>query len=187
VPANDDDIVVLSDIDEIIDPRYWEEIEFAARKHGIVTLGLHLTFYFFNLYSSDWPGPPDYTYRVYVMTGKYFNQMRTTSDQLRKLGEAGRLQASVHRLPGKMGFHHSWLGDDQFVVSKLNSYSHSTADHISEIYREDGSVNLEAIKRILKRRVSLFGSGHQLMVDDKIPLLQTVQALRTEGYSEFFA
>jgi hypothetical protein len=186
VRANDDDIVVLSDIDEVIDPKAWPEIESAAREHGIVTLGLHLTFYFFNLFVSAWPGPPDYTYRVFVMTGKYFNNMKMTSDKLRKLGEAGKLVSSVFRLPGKMGFHHSWLGDENFVLNKLQSYSHSPADHAREIYQEDGSVNYASLGEILKQRDSLFGREHKLIVNNEIPLLKSVEDLRGSNFKQFF-
>ncbi len=54
----DDDYVILGDIDEILDSRQWEEIVFYTNRHGIVTVGLHHTMYFVNLFATTSIGDP---------------------------------------------------------------------------------------------------------------------------------
>lgn len=187
VKAGDQDIVVLSDIDEIIDRRYWPEVIWSARKHGIVTVGLHFTLYYFNLFSTSTlgDGPDDYSYKVFAMTGKVFNELHLSSDRLRKLGESGKLLNSVHRISGIQGFHHSWLGDSEFVRNKLLSYSHGRSDHVEELYSDDGSIRHEYLKYLLTNNISVFGN-HTLRVSQDISQLSSVEALRKTELSRFF-
>ena len=182
-----DDIVVLSDVDEIIDGRHWPEIIDEVKKHGIVTIGLHYTLYYFNLFSDNFAGPPDFSYKVFAMTGQRFNEMKISSDRLRKLGEAGRLKDTVHRIPGIMGFHHSWLGDTDFIKAKLLSYSHDKKDHDSSLYSPDGSIDKERIDNLLLDKRSLFGEVNQLQIRNDIPQLRTVELQRHGSLSRFFA
>jgi hypothetical protein len=183
----DDDVVVLSDVDEIIDQRYWPEILDQVRRHGIVTIGMHFTLYYFNLFSDRFVGPPDFSYKVYVMTGKHFKNMTISSDKLRKLGESGRLSNVVFRIPGIQGFHHSWLGDVEFIQRKLRAYSHGKGDHDGELYLPDGSINQETIRTLLLNRESIFGSSHKLQIRDDISMLQSVESERREELAQFFA
>lgn len=39
----DDDILILSDVDEIIDSRYADQIISAVQKYDVVTIGIHFT------------------------------------------------------------------------------------------------------------------------------------------------
>jgi hypothetical protein len=183
----DRDLVVLSDIDEIIDSRHWPQVIHEAKKHGIVTIGLHFTLYYFNLFSDNFAGPPDYSYRVFAMTGQRFNEMKISSDRLRKLGEAGRLKDTVHRIPGVMGFHHSWLGDTDFIKAKLLSYSHDRKDHDAGLYSPDGSIAKERIDNLLLDKKSVFGEVHQLQIRNDIPQLHTVELQRYGSLLRFFA
>lgn len=73
---SDDDIVILSDIDEIIDSRYLDEIIHEVRKRGIVTIKLCFTLFYLNLVSTNWGGAP-ISYRLFIMT-KYFKKMSIT-------------------------------------------------------------------------------------------------------------
>ena len=49
-PFNDDDILILSDIDEIIDSRFSKEIIDEVEKRGIVTVKFHYSVFYFNLF-----------------------------------------------------------------------------------------------------------------------------------------
>ena len=119
IRPDDSDIVILSDIDEILDYKRIDEVIDKVKQHQIVTVRLHFTLFYFNLFSKNWSGAPDYSYRVFVMTGKYFNELKISSDKLRKLGESGALINQIYCLDGFSGFHHSWLGDRDFVVKKI--------------------------------------------------------------------
>jgi molecular chaperone DnaK len=84
-----------SDIDEIIDSRFSEELIRYVNKYGITTIKLHYTLYYFNLFSKNWVGPPDYSYRVFLMSGEYFKRNSVNSNLLRKAGERGDLVETV--------------------------------------------------------------------------------------------
>lgn len=185
VDPEDNDLVVLSDVDEIIDPRCSDRIIDQVRQHGIVTVGLHFSLYFFNLVSENWPGPPDYAYRVFVMTGKRFRSLGMTSDQLRKAGEHGRLLNTVHRVAGISGFHHSWLGDSAFIASKLTAYSHTPEQHAEGLFRNDGTVEMQQLAALLQSSASVFGPTHRLRKRDDLEFLASVEGQR-EQLTEYF-
>ena len=166
--VDDRDIVILGDVDEIIDARHADEVIDTARKHGIVSLRLHHTLFYLNLYSTNWhevwPGsPPDYAYRVFVMTGRHFRTMRRTSDRLRKLGEWGRLSGQIHLMDGFRGFHHSWLGDAQAALDKLESYAHALSDHRPELAGAQGGIDTARLRQFIEAGESIF-PGNRLEI-----------------------
>ena len=88
------DIVILADIDEIVDHTLAQELIDLARKHGVVSVELHHTMFYLNLFSQNWHelwdgAPENYAYRLFVMTGEHFNTMKYTSNSLRRDGEWG--------------------------------------------------------------------------------------------------
>jgi hypothetical protein len=173
----DDNIVVLSDIDEIIDSRLADQLLLEVQKRKIITVRLHLTMYYFNLFSRNWSGPADYSYRVFLLTGKRLREhWRMDSDRLRKQGEHGQLYSTVYCADGFAGFHHSWLGDEESVSQKLNAYAHTQFRELD---------NAEYIRRCIRERRSIYPEGHELCVDDTIPLLETVEALSFETPEHF--
>lgn len=168
--VDESDIIILSDVDEIVDSRRAEELIDAAKKHGVVSVRLHHTLFYLNLYSTNWhevwPGsPPDYAYRAFVMTGAHFCSMRRSSDRLRKLGEWGKLENEVPLLDGFAGFHHSWLGDEKAAIDKLQSYSHSFSDHNASLINPNGSVNAQEIREAMQAGRSIF-PGNTLELRD---------------------
>ena len=55
--VGDEDIVILSDVDEIIDSRFSDQIVNEVKKRGIITVRLHFTLFYLNLFSKNWGGP----------------------------------------------------------------------------------------------------------------------------------
>lgn len=181
----DDDIVILSDIDEIIDSRLADKIITQTKKHGIITIKLRFTMFYFNLFSKNWGGPPDYSFRTFIMTGRYFKTMDVTSDQLRKMGEHGRLMSTVYCLEGYGGFHHSWLGDAALVASKLKAYSHPAADHDPQLFLSNGAVNLDYVKWCILNKKSLFPQ-HELYIDNDANFLESIVEAKETKLSGLF-
>lgn len=182
----DDDILVLTDIDEIIDSRYSQEIIDAVEKYNAVTIRIHFSNFYFNLFNPDWPGPEGYSYRIVAIKGKYMREkFYGDSDYLRKMGEAGKLNDSVKLLDGFKGFHHSWLGNLDFVKKKLQSYAHSLEEHSSSILNENGEIDLDSLRRHIESGKTIFGGGTMLSKDDTVELLPEVEQLRSK-YPEFF-
>ena len=56
-----DDILILSDIDEIIDPTYKNYIIDNVNRNGIITIKLIFTMFYFNLVVKNWGGPAGYS------------------------------------------------------------------------------------------------------------------------------
>jgi Glycosyltransferase family 17 len=182
---SDSDIIILSDIDEIIDSRLADRIVHEVKKRGMVTVKFHFSLFFFNLFSRNWPGPPDYSYRTFVMTGKRFRELTLTSDQLRKAGEHGELQKEVHCIEEIAGFHHSWLGNEDFIAEKLRAYAHAPEDHGKGLFDGD-AVNMDYLRECIAQKKSIFGPEHELYVDNDKEFLRSVTRLRDTEYKKFF-
>lgn len=182
--VDDSDIVILSDIDEIIDARFADEVIEKAKRHGIVSIEMHHTLFYLNLFSTNWqevwPGSPgNYAYRVFVMTGKHFRAMKEKSDPLRRRGEWNRLQQDVHLIKGFKGFHHSWLGDEDAALEKLNSYAHSVSEHRPEMANEDGEVTRETLAKFIRTGKSIFpGNRLEIRTFAEVAPLECVAANR---------
>lgn len=179
-----DDIVILSDIDEIIDSNYADRLISEVKKRSIITVKLHFTCFYFDLYLKNRGGPDGFGYRVYIMTGDYFNQMKVTSDQLRKKGERSELFKDVYCVEDvKVGFHHSWLGDVDQIQWKLILYAHGPEDHDGLLF-SNGKVNTDRIKECIKNKKSLYGPGPELYIDSSIKLMESVELIRKK-YNQF--
>ena len=162
----DDDILIFSDIDEIINFHYADKIIDEVQKRGIITVKLYFTVFYFNLFSMNWGGPPDYSYRVFAAKGKVFRKIWNCDyDTLRKMGERSRLLDTVYCLPEIAGFHHSWIGDEQYISQKLKAYTHT--EH--RIYDDRNYIS-----QCLKEGKSIF-PGHNLEVRNDIKLLNTIE------------
>lgn len=177
IQPEDDDIIILSDIDEILNPDMKDELISACREHGIITVKLRFSMFYFNLFSLNWAGPADYSYRLFIMTGKYFKENKIRCDKLRKMGENHKLEDTVWCYPEFAGWHHSWLGDENFVMNKLNSYSH--------IKEHDGFNSIEAVQKSLERGVSLFPE-HKLEKNNDVKLLPYIESNRDGRFKKYF-
>jgi hypothetical protein len=172
---DDDDIIILSDIDEIIDPRKIDIIIDAVNKYKIITIKMYFSLLYFNLFSTSWSGPEDYSYRMFIMKGSEFRKRNFDYDTLRKLGERSQLINEIYCIPEICGFHHSWIGNLEAIKSKLVSYAH--VEHLN--------LNDDAyIQNCLKEGRSLF-RNHELIVNDSIPLLDEIEQNRNQ-YKQFF-
>ena len=169
VEPKDNDYVILCDFDELLDMRYLPQIIQEVNKRGIITCKLRFTMFYFNLFVENWGGPSDYSYRMFIMTGKYFNNMKMTSDELRKKGERKQLLDDIYCIDEFCGFHHSWLGDAAMVLNKMGAYAHSFGEHL-------GSTE-EYIAECIRKREAFF-DGVMLKADSQVKLLPEVEKLR---------
>ena len=55
---DDGDIVILSDVDEMILNEYFDELVKLTLEKQIITIKLYFTMFYFNLYSTNWGGHP---------------------------------------------------------------------------------------------------------------------------------
>lgn len=171
IKPKDDDYVILCDIDEVLDMRFLDDIIHAVNKHGIVTCKLRHTLFYFNLFVEGWGGSADYSYRMFIMTGNYFNNMNISSDELRKRGEQGQILNEIYCVDDFCGFHHSWLGDAKAAMDKMGAYAHSAEEHLgsSEDYIAECIANGKA-----------FFEGIKLVAYPEVALLPEVEKMRIE-------
>ncbi|MCH4242407.1 MAG: hypothetical protein LKF81_10990 [Prevotella sp.] len=177
---SDEDILVLSDVDEIIDSNYADEIVENVRKKGVVTIELYFTVFYFNLWCPKFSGPKYYSYRIFIIKGAIMRKrFHNDSDYLRKLGERGLLTNKVECLHGIKGFHHSWLGDENFVVNKFNSFAHNMGDGFDGISDKNGQLSIAKLKEHLHKGKSIFKNAPLILKDD-MPFIQGVNKLKIE-------
>jgi hypothetical protein len=162
--VSDEDIVILSDIDEVIDSKFAQRIIDEVKKRDVITIKLHFTLFYFNLYSTNWGGPADYSYRVFVVKGKVLKKWNFDYDSIRKAGERSELINQIYCIPEVCGFHHSWVGDKNLISEKLTSYAHTEHKFLNDS---------DYIQKSLTDRVSIF-PGHELATDDTIKLLDSI-------------
>ncbi len=125
---SDDDIVILSDLDEIIDSRFADRIIEETKKHQALTAKLHYTSFYLNLFLESNHGAPNCSYRLFVMTGRYFKSMPFTSDFLRKKGIAEAMYDVLPCLDFFAGFHHSWVDHLNNGLPKLKAFDANVKD-----------------------------------------------------------
>jgi hypothetical protein len=168
----DDDILVFSDSDEIIDSRIADQLISEVKKRDIITVRLHHTFFYFNLFCKrmDSHVVPDWSYRVVLLKGRVFRRVwKSDTDWLRKQSERGHLIGQVFCPEGYHGFHHTFLGDKNCVSQKLAAYAHTELSHLN---------TREYIETCIREKRSIYGQS--LDIDNGIPLLSSVEALRSE-------
>jgi hypothetical protein len=126
--VSDEDIVILSDVDEVLDSRYAERLIQEVKKHDIITVKLHYSVFYLNLFTASNHGMPDFAFRLFLVSGRYFKTMPFTSDYLRKRGIEGGFLDEIYCPEEPMGFHHSWLDPDEHAFAKLQAFHKNVQD-----------------------------------------------------------
>lgn len=174
--VHDNDIIIISDLDEILDFTFFDEIKYYLIKKEIITVKLYHTMYYFNLFEfNKINGPQKWSYRVFVMLGSYFKKI-SSIEKLRILGAANKLKNEVYCPRKIMGFHHSWLVcNDNFA--KIKNYSHTLDEHKALNQSSPKEVYRENLDFIIKSKINIL-EGTKLVINNKIKLLDSVNALR---------
>lgn len=170
--VDDDDIVILSDVDEVLDSRHAERIIDETRRHGILTVKLHYSVFYLNLFTASNHGVPDFAYRLFAMTGRHLRTLPFTPDYLRKRGIEGGFAGEIHCIDEPMGFHHSWLEHEAKAHAKLLAFSANVADRsiIDPAYPG---------KCLADRRLHYLDA--ELYVDDDKVFLRALDEMDTAG------
>jgi beta-1,4-mannosyl-glycoprotein beta-1,4-N-acetylglucosaminyltransferase len=145
--ATDDDIVMTSDADEIINPYVIEDLDWFDPSHNYVALQRAFYFKFNYLYEENWKG-------TRISTFKHLKT--TTVDRLRTDWRKAYLIENA-------GWHFSFLGDADNVRLKLASYEH-TENNISS--------NVDNMEQRINEGLDPIGRSNRLQVvpiDDSYP------------------
>jgi DNA-binding transcriptional ArsR family regulator len=114
--TSDDDLVIVSDLDEVPFPEVVDRLAFSRLKAPL-QLRPHWFNFDWNTYLGGWAHA---SIRVY------------TAGFLRRLFAAGRGvefgngAVPAREIEGLCGWHASWFGDDELILDKLASYAHAT-------------------------------------------------------------
>lgn len=168
----DDDIIVLSDVDEILDSRHADQLIDTVKKHGVTTVKLHFSVFYLNLFATSNHGVADFAYRVFLMTGRYFRAMPITPDYLRKRGIEGGLLNEIHCIDTPMGFHHSWLDPDQNALAKLQAFQKNVSDQTM--------ISTDYIQQCINDK-KLHYLDAELVIDNERPFLRALSDVDLTG------
>jgi beta-1,4-mannosyl-glycoprotein beta-1,4-N-acetylglucosaminyltransferase len=140
---DDDDIIIISDLDEIPDPSTLQKIK---NNEIIITINaLNMDFYYYNLNSKK----QGRTHIVKILLYKYFidiHKNKLTCNDIR-LNNICINQNEYIIENG--GWHFSYFGDAHFIKNKLENFSHQE-------YNNNEYTNIEKIEKRLSAGVDLF-------------------------------
>ena len=109
---NKDDVILVSDVDEIIRP---EAIDY-IKNTDYDMYGLYMPAFYFKFNYMD--TKPDWHYKVW---GRAYRGMMIGGSKMRYTNEyPGKSRVEVHHA----GWHWGWLGDDEFVKQKIKATPH---------------------------------------------------------------
>jgi len=144
--AKDDDIVIISDADEV--PKM-EAVKEYKSDNGLTALFMSNYWYKFNMLTENkkWVAPKITTYG-YLKT--------TTPNEVRNSGFPSAIENG--------GWHWSYLGDANYIINKIQSFSHQE-------FNKEQYINKEEIERKIQNGLSLWGESkfEKVEIDDTFP------------------
>jgi len=140
----DDDIIIISDLDEIPNPNILKRIK--NNEIPITINALNMDFYYYNLNSKitdmQWNSSK-------ILLYKYFNELKIKNFTCNMI----RVNHSIRLNPNQYiikngGWHLSYFGDAHFIKNKLENFAHQE-------YNNDEYTNLEKIEKRITSGIDL--------------------------------
>lgn len=154
VTLNTEDIILLSDVDEIPDIKILQNI-----KNNFNSIGVFCqNFYYYNVNcrnKTKWLGTIAVNVKFFLLNFEFdFQQLRASRFNLPKLSDPNDYTSG--------GWHFSYFGDVDYIISKIESFSHQ--EYNTSIYK-----NPETIKKLIEEGKDLFfrGSEHFEKIEEK--------------------
>ena len=168
INCNDDDIIIVSDIDEIPNRTFFNEMKDKILIHGYVVFNQKLYYYFLNGYveQKNWRGTVACDYRFFkkAFNGKADNVRRLDNFKIRLLN---KISIKTHPAINLGGWHFSYLGGVDIIIEKIKSLSHS------ENLKEDSFLVKERISSLLKTGDDIYGRQDYkityIQIDESFP------------------
>jgi beta-1,4-mannosyl-glycoprotein beta-1,4-N-acetylglucosaminyltransferase len=144
---NDEDIIIVSDLDEI--PDYNLLISIKNNNFVINNIySLEQDFYYYNLNTrmvKKWDASKILSHRKYIELNKSFQDIRHLNCR------------KIH----KSGWHLSYFGDKYFIQNKIQNFGHQE-------YNNNKYTNLDIIDIRIKNQIDLYGRSNEEI--EKIPI-----------------
>lgn len=168
VDAKDDDLIMVSDVDEIPSPA---AVRAASRKKGVIVCDQLMCNYYFNFVSFTtpiWPGTKIVRYKEFSSPETYAKMLPSvyvdervnvgpSATRLRYLTPTSRIR--------KAGWHFSYLGGAKAIVSKIGS--------IAVEYCDGNNTREEWVAKTIEQGLDVCGCGRRFFavpLDDRFPV-----------------
>lgn len=168
VDAKDDDLIMVSDVDEIPSPA---AVRAASKQKGVIVCEQLMCNYYFNFISYTtpiWPGTKIVRYKEFYSPETYAKMLPSvyvdervnvgpSATRLRYLTPTSRIR--------KGGWHFSYLGGAKAIVSKIGS--------IAVEYRDGNNTREEWVAKTIEQGLDVCGCGRRFFavpLDDRFPV-----------------
>jgi beta-1,4-mannosyl-glycoprotein beta-1,4-N-acetylglucosaminyltransferase len=133
----DEDLIIVSDADEIPDPRILQELRKSDIKIDYV--GLYQDFYYYNL---TYKNPSEKWIYAKIMSFKYYVEALERNPQLCR-------DITAKRYIQPAGWHLSYFGDSKFIKNKIKQFAHQEFNQVK-------FTNEDNINKCIKTGADLF-------------------------------
>lgn len=158
---SDNDIILLSDVDEIPNPELFSYLRKLGEETKLITFKTQLFYYYYNLKCDyNLTDPIEFSPRAM----KYGGFKKLEPNSLR-LSHEGLILENA-------GWHWSFLGNTNFIYEKLQSYGHEQFRNITK----------EEIKEAQENKKDLFGRNLKFEV---VPVDETFPSYIRESYLDY--
>jgi hypothetical protein len=151
----DDDLVIISDVDEVPFPEVVDRLAFADFD-SLLFVRPHWFNFNWQTYLGAWPHASIQFYIAGFLRGLF---------AAGRGDEVGRRAVPGREVQGLHGWHASWFGSDEMVLDKLASYAHALDD-------KDVLAAAEGAEGVRRRRAAgfdMFGFRRRLEVSPRLP------------------
>lgn len=143
-----EDIILLSDVDEIPDVDLLKQIKEKGISKGIFSLNQDM--YYYNLecrLERRWLWPKIFMYST-LFDGKEFNDIRTSKPNY---------------LKGKGGWHLSYFGDVNYIINKIKSFSHQE-------FNNSKYLDVSTLEKLIKEKKDILQGGSGIVRFRYVPI-----------------
>ena len=139
---NDMDVIMITDLDEIPDPKIFKKIK--ALEIIINVNIIELDFYYYNLNCKM----DHHWYYSKMISYKKYKELGLSCDQIR-----GNMSFEIIK---NAGWHLSYFGDEKFIKNKIENFGHQE-------FNNDTITNEKTIKKIIDSQIDLFGRPNDII------------------------
>ena len=157
--CSDDDLIMISDIDEIPDPKKIQEFQFKNIYACFMQKNLHLKINLLNISEKNWMGTK-ICQRKHLKSPQWLRSIKTKKKEFWKFYKPKEPQ-----LIYEGGWHFSFLKEPKDIAKKIKSYSHSE-------YNKSEFTDEKKIEERIKNKVDIFDRDfkyERVNLDDTFP------------------
>jgi len=161
VTPSPDDILLISDVDEIVSRNHWAALLSEMTRQPAIAIRMACYYYYINLMT-----PEHFTFSK-MLRYDYITKNGLDADSARWLSSAAP-RPRLWEVPDSYGWHFSYVGSPDFIRNKISSFSHQE-------YNNSTYAAPEGIREAVERRIDLFGRWDNKrfladLVDERWPL-----------------